>query len=315
MTPYAAYLAAERVGVSGILAVVAAGLYSGWRDPVRMDAQTRQTTTAVWSLVLFWLNGIAFVLLGLQFPSLLSLVASRYSVAQLLMFTAVVAGTAMAARIAWVFPGAYIPFLFPGVRKREVRPTRAAVFVVSWAGMRGTVTLAAALSIPLALEDGSPFPGRDIVIFLAFGVIVATLLVQGTTLEAVIRRLGLREDETRPKEERLARMTAVEAGLQVLRGLERSAETPDHQAAIGPVIAEYEQRLSVLTAEGETQRSAHRRRQAGNRYQMAALEAERHALDRLWRSGAIIDEVYRPLQELLDYEESMLRGLDPEVEK
>jgi NhaP-type Na+/H+ or K+/H+ antiporter len=88
MTPYAAYLAAERVGVSGVLAVVAAGLYSGWRDPVRMDAQTRQTTWAVWSLVLFWLNGIAFVLLGLQFPSLLSLVGSHYSVLQLLMFTA-----------------------------------------------------------------------------------------------------------------------------------------------------------------------------------------------------------------------------------
>jgi monovalent cation/hydrogen antiporter len=311
MTPYAAYLAAERVGVSGVLAVVAAGLYSGWRDPVRMDAQARQTTWAVWSLVLFWLNGIAFVLLGLQFPSLLSLVGSHYSVLQLLMFTGVVAGTAMAARIAWVFPGAYIPFLFPGVRKREVRPTGAMVFVVSWAGMRGTVTLAAALSIPLALEDGTPFPGRDIVIFLAFGVIVATLLIQGTTLEAVIRRLGLREDETRPKEEKLARMTAVQAGLHALRGLEKGADTPDHQAAIGLVIAEYEQRLAVLTTEGETQRSAHRRRRAGLRYQMAALEAERHALDKLWRSGAIIDEVYRPLQELLDYEESMLRGLEP----
>jgi CPA1 family monovalent cation:H+ antiporter len=315
MTPYAAYLAAERVGVSGILAVVAAGLYSGWRDPVRMDAQTRQTTTAVWSLVLFWLNGIAFVLLGLQFPSLLSLVGSRYSVFQLVMFTTVVAGTAMAARIAWVFPAAYIPFLFPGVRKREVRPTSAVVFVVGWAGMRGTVTLAAALSIPLFVDGTTPFPGRDIVIFLAFGVIVASLLIQGTTLEAVIRRLGLREDETRPKEERLARMTAVQEGLKVLRELEKSAETPDHQSAIGLVIAEYEERLSVLTAEGETQKSANRRRHAGHRYQMAALQAERRALDKLWRGGAIIDEVYRPLQELLDFEESMLRGLDPEPKK
>jgi CPA1 family monovalent cation:H+ antiporter len=311
MTPYAAYLAAERIGVSGVLAVVAAGLYSGWRDPVRMDAQTRQTTWAVWSLVLFWLNGIAFVLLGLQFPSLLSLVGSHYSVFQLIMFTAVVAGTAMAARIVWVFPGAYIPFLFAGVRKRERRPSLASVFVVSWAGMRGTVTLAAALSIPLALADGTPFPGRDIVIFLAFGVIVATLLVQGTTLEAVIRRLGLREDETRPKEERLARMTAVQAGLEILKDLEKSAETPDHQAAIALVIAEYEQRLSVLASEGETQRSAHRQRHAVHRYQLAALQAERQALDKLWRNGAIIDEVYRPLQDLLDHEESMLKGLDP----
>jgi CPA1 family monovalent cation:H+ antiporter len=279
-----------------------------------MDAQTRQTTWAVWSLVIFWLNGIAFVLLGLQFPSLLSLVGSNYSAAQLLLFTGVVAGTAMAARIVWVIPAAYIPHLFPGVRKREARPSLAAVSVVSWAGMRGTVTLAAALSIPLLANGATPFPGRDIVIFLAFGVIAATLIVQGTTLEALIRRLGLREDETRPKEERLARMTAVEAGLKVLRGLEKSTESPDHHAAIGLVIAEYEQRLSVLTTEGETQRSAHRRRHAGHRYQMAALQAERHALDKLWRGGAIIDEVYRPLQELLDYEESMLRGLEPESE-
>ena len=177
--------------------------------------------------------------------------------------------------------------------------------------MRGTVTLAAALSIPLALPDGSPFPGRDIVIFLAFGVIVMTLLLQGTTLEAVIHKLGLREDASRPKEERIARMTAVEAGLQSLRDLEDSARTPDHHAALGLVIAEYEQRLSVLTAEGETQRSAQLRRSAGHHYRLVALKAERHALDSLWRRGIIIDEVHRPLQQLLDYEESMLHASEP----
>jgi monovalent cation/hydrogen antiporter len=315
MTPYAAYLAAERFNVSGILGVVAAGLYSGWRDPVRMDAETRQTTWSIWSLVLFWLNGIAFVLLGLQFPTLLAAVGSHFSAAQLVGLTAAVAGTAVIARLVWVYPAAYIPFLFPGVRAREVRPSTSAVFVVSWAGMRGTVTLAAALSIPLALPDGSPFPGRDIVIFLAFGVIVMTLLLQGTTLEAVIHRLGLREDAERPKEDRLARMTAVEAGLQALRDLEDSAQTPDQHAALGLVIAEYEQRLSVLTAEGETQRSAQMRRSAGHGYRMVALKAERHALDHLWRSGVIIDEVHRPLQQLLDYEESMLHASDPAPKK
>jgi CPA1 family monovalent cation:H+ antiporter len=315
MTPYAAYLAAERLNVSGVLGVVASGLYSGWRDPVRMDAETRQITWSVWSLLLFWLNGIAFVLLGLQFPTLLSAVGSHFSAVQLIGLTAAVAGTAVVARLVWVYPAAYIPFAFPGVRARESRPTPSAVFVVSWAGMRGTVTLAAALSIPLTLPNGSPFPGRDIVIFLAFGVIVMTLLLQGTTLEAVIHRLGLREDAERPKEERLARMTAVEAGLQSLRDLEDSAETPDHHAALGLVIAEYEQRLSVLTAEGETQRSAQSRRSAGHRYRMVALKAERQALDHLWRSGVIIDEVHRPLQQLLDYEESMLHASDPSTKR
>ncbi len=311
MTPYAAYLAAEHLNVSGVLGVVASGLYSGWRDPVRMDAETRQTASGVWSLLLFWLNGIAFVLLGLQFPALLSAVGSHYSAFQLVGLTAAVAGTAVVARLVWVYPAAYIPFAFPGVRSREVRPAPSGVFVIGWAGMRGTVTLAAALSIPLALPNGSPFPGRDIVIFLAFGVIVMTLLLQGTSLEAVIHHLGHREDAERPKEERLARMTAVEAGLQALRDLEDSADSPDHHAALGLVIAEYEQRLSVLTAEGETQRSAQSRRSAGHRYRLAALKAERHALDHLWRTGVIIDEVHRPLQQLLDYEESMLHASDP----
>jgi CPA1 family monovalent cation:H+ antiporter len=238
-----------------------------------------------------------------------------FSALQLAGLTAAVAGTAIAARIAWVFPGAYLPFLLPAVRARESPPTRAAVFVTSWAGMRGTVTLAAALSIPLLLPDGSPFPGRDIVVFLAFGVIAVTLLLQGTTLEALIHRLGLREDEDRPKEERLARMTAVEAGLRALRAVEASANTPDQNAALGLVVGEYEQRLAALTAEGETRRSASRRRNAGRRYRLAALRAERQALDGLWRSGAIIDEVHRPLQQLLDYEESLLLGSAPGPEE
>jgi CPA1 family monovalent cation:H+ antiporter len=311
MTPYAAYLLAERVDVSGVLAVVAAGLYSGWRDPVRMDAETRQTAYGVWSLLIFWLNGVAFVLLGLQFPALLAAVGHKFTAVQLAGLTAAVAGTAMVARIVWVYPGTYLPFLIPSVRRTEVAPLPSRVFVVSWAGMRGTVTLAAALSIPLALPDGTAVPGRDIVIFLAFGVIAVTLAVQGTTLEPLIRRLGIHEDENRPKEERLARMTAVEAGLATLRELEGPAATSDQQAALGVVIAEYEQRLAVLTAEGETQRSATRRRHAGHHYRLAALKAERHALNALWRSGAIIDDVHRPLQDLLDHEESLLQGSAP----
>ena len=311
MTPYAAYLVAEHLAVSGVLAAVAAGLYSGWRDPVRMDAEARQTATGVWSLVIFWLNGIAFILLGLQFPAVFGAVNHHFSTAYLIGLTATVAGTAIAARLVWVFPATYLPFLFPVVRRHEKPAPLRQVFVVSWAGMRGTVTLAAALSIPLALPDGTPFPGRDIVIFLAFGVIVTTLLIQGTSLEAVIRRLGIHEDESRPKEERLARMTAVEAGLSALRELEPAASSPDQTAALGLVLGEYEQRLAALTAEGETKLSARRRRHAGHHYRLAALKAERHAIDALWRSGAIIDDVHHPLQELLDHEESLLRGSAP----
>ncbi len=308
LTPYAAYLAAEPFGFSGVLAVVSAGLYSGWRDPVRMDPETRQTAWAVWSTVLFWLNGLAFVLLGLQFPHLLSAVGGAYSPLRLAEFVAVISAVAMGLRIAWFFPGAYLPHLLSRrVREAEERPPWQAVLVGGWAGIRGTVTLAAALSIPLALPDGSPFPGRDLVIFLAFGVIAVTLLVQGTTLEWLIRRLGLREDGLYEREERLARITAVAAGLKALRKSQDSAETTEQTAALARVIGEYEERSSELVADGETQAHAHQRLAAERSFRLAALEAERHALDDLWQRSVIVDEVHRPLQQLLDHEERMLR--------
>ncbi|MDX2186406.1 MAG: Na+/H+ antiporter [Opitutaceae bacterium] len=312
MTPFAAYLLAEALGLSAILAVVAAGLYSGWRDPVRMDVETRRSAFTAWELLLFWLNGAAFVLLGLQSPALLAAVRGQFSTLQLIGFTGAVAGTAILARLVWVFAGMYFTRLLSGVCSSETRP--ATTLVIGWAGMRGTVTLAAALSIPVALPDGAPFPGRDIVIFLAFGVIVVTLLLQGTTLQALIQRLGIREEDTRAREEKLARISAVEAGLKALRALENEETAPDHAAALNQVIGEYEHRLAVLGAEGETRRSAQRRRRAGHRFRGVALQAERAAIDHLWRTDQIDDEVHRPLQQLLDHEETVLRQTTPQGE-
>ncbi len=309
MTPYAAYLAANVAGTSGILAVAAAGLYSGWRDPVRTDAQTRQNMWSVWNTVVFWLNGLAFVLLGLQLPRVIEEVRGEYSDLQLAGYTAAVAGVTMLLRVLWVFPASYLPYLVSRkVRAADERPSWQAVFVGGWAGMRGAVTLAAALSIPHVLPSGEAFPARHMVIFLASGVVVATLLVQGTTMEWLIRRLGLREDGTREDEERLARMTAVEAGLRILRAAEAGAVRAEESAALRQVIAEYEQRLSELGTAGETRDNARERRSAERRFRCDALQAEREAIDRLWRDNAISDEVHRPLQQLLDHEEAMLVG-------
>jgi CPA1 family monovalent cation:H+ antiporter len=240
-------------------------------------------------------------------------VSDHYTVSRLLGFTAVISAAAILARLAWVFAGIYLPALSIGVCTKPARP--ASALVIGWAGMRGTVTLAGALSIPLLLPDGAPFPGRDIVIFLAFGVIAVTLLLQGTTLERLIQRLGLREDSSRAQEERLARTTAIKAGLKALRALGAEADAPDLAAALGQVIAEYEYRLAALEAEGETRRNARRRRRAGHHYRTTALQAERTAVDELWRSGKIADEVHRPLQQLLDHEESLLRDAPPPPEE
>lgn len=315
MTPFAAYLSANALGISGILAVVAAGLYSGWRDPIRMDVETRRTAWSVWSILLFWLNGLAFLLLGLQAPRVLESVLAEYGTARVALLTAAVSGTAILARLAWMFPGAYLPrWLFPSVSASEPAPSWQSVLVAGWAGMRGAVTLAAALSIPLTLPDGSPVPGRDLVIALAFGVILVTLLLQGTTLGWVIRVLGVQAGDTVEREERVARLAAVEAGAAALRALDRAELGEAERAALGAVQAEYAQRLAELTSEGESRQAAVDRRAAGRAYRLEALLAERRAIDALWRSEAIDDAVHRPLQALLDHEEAMLRGngaLDP----
>jgi CPA1 family monovalent cation:H+ antiporter len=309
LTPYAIYLAAEHLHLSSILAIVAAGLYLGWRDPLKTDIQTRQATWAVWATVLFLLNGLAFILLGLQFPSLYASIRGDFTNAQLALLIAAISSTAIIARLLWIFPGAYLPFLLSKrIRTTEVRPPARDVLVAGWAGMRGTITLAAALSIPKLLDDGSPFPGRDIVIFLAFGVIGVTLLVQGTTLEALICKLGVKADDTSVREEHLARVAAVEAGLKSLRQLETLSPSPEEVAALGEVVGEYEHRLAELNAEGETKTSAHLRRRSTRNYRLLALHAERAAVDDLWRRDIITDEIHRPLQQLLDHEESMLTG-------
>lgn len=309
LTPYAAYLLASEFELSGILAVVAAGLYSGWRDPIHTDAETRQTAWAMWSVVLFWLNGLAFVLLGLQLPALLAAVSEVYPPGKLALYVAAVSAAAIGARLLWVFPGAYIPFfLFRRFIAAENPPSWQSILVVGWAGMRGTITLAAALSIPVLLDDGRPFPARDIVIFLSLGVVIVTLLLQGTTLEFLICKLGLRADASRVIEERLARTTAVEAGLKLLRQRVAASPSPESASALGEVIAEYERRLAELTAEGETRVSAKLRQATARTFRLEALAAERAALDDLWLRDAITDEVHRPLQQLLDQEESMLNG-------
>lgn len=312
MTPFAAYLAANSLNLSAILAAVAAGLYAGWRDPLRMDATTRQTMWTVWSTVLFWLNGLAFVLLGLQVPAILRAISASYSPGQLVLFTTAVSLAAILVRLLWFYPGAYLPFLLFGRWLRhEPRPPRAWLLVGGWAGMRGTITLAAALSIPVTLADGTPFPGRDIVIFLSASVILVTLLVQGTTLEWLICRLRVKPDDTLIREDQLARVTAVEAGLRKLRELAADPARAEDAAALRVIIREYEHRLNELTADGETQASSTRRLAADREHRLAALAAERAALDDLWRRNAITDETHRPLQHLLDYEESLLTNKTP----
>src|SRR5262245_39233007 len=179
LTPYAAYIPAEHLGVSGVLATVAAGGYLGWRNPELLSALTRYRSRGVWSVLLMLFNGLVFILIGLQLSAVR---AATVGIAwgPLLGYAAAVSAAVVLARLVYVPIGTYLPRLLGGrLRERDPRPPLRNVMLVAWTGMRGIVSLALALALPLALANGEPFPQRGIVIVVSFAVILVTLLLQG----------------------------------------------------------------------------------------------------------------------------------------
>jgi Na+/H+ antiporter len=215
LTPFAAYLLAEepshylwgRLGLpgefafSGVLAVVAAGLYLARRVPYVVTPQARLQAYAFWELVIFLLNGLIFALIGLQLRSIVErLSETEYGAAQLVLYAVLISLAVILVRFLWVFSAAYSPrWENRSLRWPDPLPSPHAATVIAWSGMRGVISLAAALSLPLTVESDAPFPGRDLILFLTFAVILATLVVQGLSLPALIR--GLEDDGTAEREE------------------------------------------------------------------------------------------------------------------
>lgn len=192
LVPYAADLTAEAIHASGVLAVVAAGLYLGRKNSKIQSADVRLQARAVWSSLEFILNGFVFFLIGLQLPSILAGV-SELSVGKVVLYGVIFSVLLILLRVLWTFPGMYLAHFVRGrlLHRNEDWPGARRIFVVGWTGMRGVLALAAAMSLPETIADGSPFPHRDLIIFLTFSVILVTLVVQGLTLPPLIRALGL----------------------------------------------------------------------------------------------------------------------------
>ena len=194
LTGYFAFLPASALGASGVLAVVTAGVYMGWHTPELTTVETRLQGRAFWSIFTFLMNALLFGLVGLQLQPILDRL-SGYTSSQLIGYAVAVAGVVIATRIVWVIPLTYLPrLLFPSMRRRDPYPPWQQPAFVCWTGMRGAVTLAAALAIPLATDAGTPFEARDLMVFLAFSVVLATLVLQGLSMPLVIRALGLEDD-------------------------------------------------------------------------------------------------------------------------
>jgi CPA1 family monovalent cation:H+ antiporter len=304
LAPVAAYLAAERLGGSGVLAAVAGGIYLGRHAPRRMSSEVRIAGVAAWQVLLFLINGTVFILIGLQLPAVLDSLSGRPA-GELVGLAVAMSLVVIVVRILWVFPATYLPRrLSARVRARDPYPAPRNVFLVSWAGMRGAVSLAAALALPRTLPSGEPFPQRDLLVFLTFAVILATLVGQGLTLPLVIRRLGIRSDGGNSREEAHARTYLGEAALAAIDGLER--DWPAHLELVDTLRAQYRHRAEHLGAPehaGEPTDEAERELLEHREMRRVVIDAEREALLRLHERAAVSDEVFRRVERDLDLEE------------
>jgi CPA1 family monovalent cation:H+ antiporter len=308
LTPFIAYLPAEKIGASGVLSVVAAGLYVGRWNPRVVTPQTRTQGVAVWQMIVFLLEGLVFILIGLELPLVLDALRT-YPPRSLLLLALAVSGTAILVRLIWVFPSVYLSNAIRRVFGLEERHFRwRGVAFVGWAGLRGGDSLVIALSVPLTVASGRPFPGRDLILFLTFAVIFVTLVLQGLSLKAVIRLLGLKPDPRVAEEEVRAQARMAEAGLEALRAL--PAGDPAAREAVRALEEKHRHRSHRYSARlrGERHDRDEARTEAYRRLRLGMIDAERQALLKLRDDDEISDEVMRDLQSGLDLEQVLLES-------
>jgi monovalent cation/hydrogen antiporter len=306
VTPFIAYLPAERLHASGVLATVAAGIFLGWHSPLMISARTRLQVYAFWETVMFLLNGFVFIVIGLQLPGILHTL-NRESLTGAVVSAIIICAAVILVRFAWVIPAAYLPRLLSSkLRMRDPIPSWQNIVIVSWAGMRGVVSLAAAFALPLALTDGSSFPGRDYILFFAFSVIFTTLILQGLTLPLLIRKLGITHDGEADEEERRARLEANNAAIELIEELRANGKfSPD---AVARLRAEYDERVEQLQlcAENPDDCRGEIATPQYQRLQRKALRVERQTIIRLRNERVINDDALRRIQRDLDLAETRL---------
>lgn len=311
LVPYAAYLMAEAIHASGVLAVVAAGLYLGQKSSKFFSPGVRLQAQAVWNSLTFILNGFVFLLIGLQLRSILAGV-SELSTGRLILYGGLFSVFLILLRLFWTFPGAYVSYFLRTrlLKQNEKRPGARQVFVVGWTGMRGVLALAAAMSLPATVAVGTPFPHRDLIIFLTFCVILVTLVFQGLTLPPLIRVLGLAEPAGPRREELEARVTVLQAAMSYLEDLRRR-DPLGFSEVYDDLEQHYKHRLASIAAtagahgrEQDREHAAHYSRYLD--LSRTLLEVERHAALRLRDEGRITDEALREMENEMDLSETQL---------
>jgi CPA1 family monovalent cation:H+ antiporter len=307
---YVAFAGAEEIEASGVLAVVTAGLYLGWRSHDVFDADLRLNSIAFWEVLVFALNAIVFILLGLQFPDVLEVVGERFSVGEIIGYGVLVSSVVIGVRLVWQFIPSLLARVIPAASALDPGTDWRERLLVGWCGMRGAVSMAAALALPFTLDSGEQFGDRDLIIYLTVATILATLVMQGLTLPSLIRRLGLSNVAAWQPDEAIARLSAAQAALDRLDELESSSDVLP-ETAVERLREVYQARfarcVAALQGEGGTSPiedplSSYRR------LRQELIAAERRTLVRLRDEGRIKADVFRKIQRDLDLDEARIRS-------
>jgi len=304
LAPYVAYLGAEAIGVSGVLATAAAGVLVSRRASIIYSPETRLVSRSVWRLLNYLLNGFIFLLIGLQ---LRGIVLGSPDIGRQVRIGAIVTLVAIVVRIVWVIFATLLPrWLSPALARRDPIPSWKAITLLAWTGLRGIVSLAAALALPLHDGAGRPFAFRDDIIFVTFFVIAVTLVGQGLSVIPLLRWLKLDVDsESVDEREVEVRIAALRAGLERLSSIEQPDSSVDEWEVLGRLRAEYEHRIEHLRSHlpGEAESDASR---FDHRLQDEALDAERAAIMQMREEGRIPDDIFRRIEYDLDLAQTRL---------
>jgi monovalent cation/hydrogen antiporter len=315
LTPFLAFWPPAQIGGSGVLATITAGLYVSWNGPRLISAATRLQGIFFWEFFIYLVEGMVFLITGLQARTLIAGIRD-YSLSELAFSAAIVSAVVIVSRFLWMYPATYLPrWLFAAIRRKDPSPPWQWPFLLAFAGVRGIVSLAAALAIPFTTLNGAPFPQRDLILFVTFSVILVTLIGQGLLLPAVVRWLGLahagrRERHADRAEEFEARRRAIETAIERLDQLARDRRLPQH--IVRPLRARQQERLKHIEHRSDGGDRNKGLVDSSDEIEFLLIAAERDAINDLYRRGELKDEARRRIERELDLRDAHLTSVRAE---